>query len=564
MPLRENMEPGEYLNILRRRKWLIIFSFLFIPFAAFVYSVVTPELFKSSTTILVVPQRVPEGYVRSTITMKIEERLSTIQQQVMSRTRLTTVMDELGLFKTERKKMATEEVVEKMRKRIQIQVASSERTRQRGEGSDAFTLTFIHENPQMAMLTASRLASFFIDENLKTREQQAVGTSEFLESQLQETKAKLELQEEKVKQYKLRFMGELPQQLQANLQILSRLQDQMKSNADATRSAQDRKVYLEAQIAALQAKLDAIAAQVSAAREAAGGTSPDNAVSNLDTVGPMANELAAKKSQLAALSAKYTEQYPEIRRLKEEIPILEKLLEEARRKELASGAAMPAGGARRAGSVPGLFVPMPGDREREELDRLKAQSLTLDSEIAALKSDREAIRKATAALEARVEASPKREQEMISLTRDYENLKSSYDGLLQKKLDADVAQNLEKRQKGEQFQILDPANLPQEPFTPNRPRIFGIAILAAMLVGFGGAFGLEMLDPTLRGTSDFKHFFDLHVLGSIPTIRNEEYDRRLKIRRAAVMGGLVSFTAALTVFLVIFGEKIRTILQGVY
>jgi uncharacterized protein involved in exopolysaccharide biosynthesis len=210
MPLRQNMEPAEYLEILRRRKWLIIFSFLFILFGAFVYSVVTPELYKSSTTILVVPQRVPEGYVRSTISVKIEERLATIQQQVMSRTRLSTVMEELGLFKDERKKLPMEDVVEMMRKRIQIQVASSERTRSRGEGSDAFTLTFIHENPQMAMLTASRLASFFIDENLKTREQQAVGTSEFLDSQLQETKVKLEAQEEKVKEYKLRFMGSFP------------------------------------------------------------------------------------------------------------------------------------------------------------------------------------------------------------------------------------------------------------------------------------------------------------------------------------------------------------------
>jgi polysaccharide chain length determinant protein (PEP-CTERM system associated) len=543
------------MDILRRRKWLVIFSFLFILFAAFVHSVVTPELYKSSTTILVVPQRVPEGYVRSTISVKIEERLTTIQQQVMSRTRLTMVMEELGLFKAERKKMPMEDVVEMMRKRIQIQVASSDRTRSRGEGSDAFTLTFIHENPQMAMLTASRLASFFIDENLKTREQQAVGTSEFLDSQLQETKGKLEVQEEKVKEYKLRYMGELPQQMQANLQILSRLQDQMKMNSDAIRSAQDRKVYIEAQIGALEAQLNAITSQLGAART-------ENAVVFGEPGLALANELAAKRSQLTALSSKYTENYPEIRRLKDEVAQLEKRLSESNRKEEAAGAT---GGSTVLRPVAGgsAYSTAPGAKEWGEITRLRAQSAGLDSEIASLKKDREGIGKNIAGLEARVERSPRREQEMISLTRDYENLKNQYDDLLKKKLDADVSQNLEKRQKGEQFQILDPANLPQEPFTPNRPRIFGIAMMAAFLVGIGGAFGLEVLNPTLRGTNDFKHFFDLHILGSIPAIRDELYDRQIKVRRTVVMGGLVSFAAAVTVFLAIYGEKVRTIVQGV-
>ena len=555
MPLRENMQPSEYLDILRRRKWLAIFSFLFILFGAFVYSVVTPELYKSSTMILVVPQRVPEGYVRSTVSVKIEERLATIQQQVMSRTRLTTVMDELGLFKEERKKLPMEEVVDTMRKRIQIQVASSERTRQRGEGSDAFTLTFTHENPQMAMLTASRLASFFIDENLKTREQQAVGTSEFLDSQLQETKGKLEAQEEKVKEYKLRFMGELPQQLQANLQILSRLQEQMKMNSDAIRSAQDRKVYVEAQIGAYEAQLNAIRSQLGAAGVDNGAVSEDSGYA-------LMSELAAKKSQLSSLSAKYTENYPEIRRLKDEVAQLEKQLAEANRREGAPGTTSPTLTRRPVAGGP-AFGTAPGAPERGEINRLRAQSAGLDSEIASLKKEREGIGRNIATLEARIEKSPRREQEMISLTRDYENLKNQYDDLLKKKLDADVSQNLEKRQKGEQFQILDPANLPQEPFTPNRPKIFGIALMLAFLVGIGGAFGLEMLNPTLRGTQDFRHFFDLHVLGSIPAIRDKLYDRKVKVRRSMIMGGLVSFAAAVTVFLAIYGEKVRTIVQGV-
>jgi polysaccharide biosynthesis transport protein len=163
-----------------------------------------------------------------------------------------------------------------------------------------------------------------------------------------------------------------------------------------------------------------------------------------------------------------------------------------------------------------------------------------------------------------VEKSPRREQEMVSLTRDYENLKLSYDDLLKKKLNADVSQNLEKRQKGEQFQILDPADLPQEPFTPDRPKVFGIAFAASMLIGFGGAIGLEMINPTLRGKRDFQHFFKIPVLSSIPIIRDTEYEARENRQKTYVYSGLISFGVLVTLFLAVFGQKIRNLLQGMF
>jgi len=552
MPLLPNMETSDYLDILRRRKWYIVFSILLILFGASVYSVVAPEKYKSSTTILVIPQRVPEGYVRSTISSRVDERLFTIRQQVLSRTRLLLVMEELGLYKEERKKLPAELVVETMRKSIDIQVASATGAgRRRESGEDAFTLTVTHENPQLAMLTASRLASYFIDENLKSREQQAVGTSEFLQSQLEETKVRLEAQEEKVKQYKLKYMGELPQQLQANLQILSRLQDQVKMNSDATRIAQDRKVYLEAQIGFLESQMNAIKAQMSA-----GSDAPDSSDSSIAS---LANELSVKKSQLAALSAKYTEKYPEIRRLKDEVAQLEKRLADAIAQEGQSGnLRQPLN----AGT--GVYSMAPGSKERDEILRLRAQNKALDSEIASLRKDRKEIERTINGIEARVEKSPRREQEMVSLTRDYENLKLSYDDLLKKKLDAEVSQNLEKRQKGEQFQILDPADLPQKPFSPDRPKVFGIAFAAAMLIGFGGAIGFEMINPTLRGKRDFQHFFQVPVLASIPIIRDTEYESRISRKKTAIYSGLISFGALVTVFLVVFGHKVRSLLLGIF
>jgi len=536
MPLYPNMPPQEYVAIFLRRKWLIIFSFLFILFSASVYCVVVPEQFKSNTSILVIPQRVPEGYVRSTVSIRMEDRLATIRQQVMSRTRLIAVMEELGLFKEERRKKPLEEVVETMRKRIDIQV----------RGNDSFTLSFVSENRQMAMLATSRLASYFIDENLKAREQQAVGTSEFLDSQLQETKKKLEIQEERVKQYKMRFMGQLPQQMEANLNMLRGLQDRLRAISDSIRSAEDRKVFLEAQSASIERSFQPIVTN---------GESRGEQVIAIDPAYALMTELASKKARLAELSAKYTDKYPEIQRARREIKDLERRIAEVRK---STPVADNAGRRTPPESQPAVTQTSP---ELQELRRLRSQIVLSEQEISSMKKEREEIKKGIGDVQAKVEQSPRREQEMISLTRDYDNIKRSYDDLLRKKLDADVSQNLEKRQKGEQFQILDPANLPEDPFQPNRVRVFALAAIAALMLGFGGAIGLEMADPTLRGAEEFRHFFKLPILSSIPILQDQKYMRRQNIRKAAIFGGIVSFTTVVSVFLLMYSDKIRTILS---
>ncbi|MCL5885224.1 MAG: Wzz/FepE/Etk N-terminal domain-containing protein [Deltaproteobacteria bacterium] len=556
--LHENMELVDYLDLLRRRKWIIIFSFLFILFGASFYSVVTPEMFRSSTTILVVPQRVPENYVRSTATVRIEDRLATIQQQVLSRTRLLAIIDELGLYKEEREKNI-DALVERTRKCITIEVTQKE----------AFTLSFVHNNRQMAMLTASRLASFFIDENLKSREQQAVGTADFLDSQLQETKKKLEEQEEQVRRYKSAFADELPQQLQANLQIMSRLQEQLRMNSDAIRVAQDRRMFIESQINTMESQIGAMEAQASVTAERARASSSnkepifEERISPSDPAAPYLPGLNSKNAQLANLSTKYTDQYPEIRRLKKEISQLERRVVEARRNAPSVPPPTRADGTSNLSTMLSGAVPMvPFSRDREEIRRQRTVLEGINQEIQSSKKEQVVIRKRLADVEEMVKRSPKREQEMIRLTRDYDNLKRSYDDLLRKKLDADVAQNLEKRQKGEQFQILDPANLPDKPFVPNRPKVFGVAVLAAFLVGFGGAIGLEMFDPAARGVKDFRRFSGLLVLASIPSIHDKVYDKKVGRRRAAVFGSLITFTLVVTVFLLVYGEKVRNILQG--
>jgi polysaccharide chain length determinant protein (PEP-CTERM system associated) len=539
MPLRPKMELRDYGKLFLRRKWLIVFSFLVILFAAVVYCVVTPELYKSSTTILIIPQSVPQDYVRSTVSVKVEQQLATIKQQVMSRTTLMKVMEELRLFEKERKSLSPEEVVELMRKRVGIEVVSGKAR----DTSDAFTLSFQYENPKAAMAAASRLASFFIDENLKTREQQAVGTSEFLESQLKETKAGLEALEAKVKVYKTRFMGELPQQMDANLRMLTGLQDRLRANEASARALEDRKAYLEAQLGLMEKSVTT--------------TVTDNgqtvSVSFQDPSQALENQVVQKRARLAELTTKYTPRHPTVVAARQEAAELEKRLAEVQRP-----ASVPADGKQPAGARPASASSPSGS---EEIRRMRAQLDSSAVEIVSLKREKNTIEKSIATVEKKIELSPKREQEMISLIRDYENQKKSYDDLLKKKLEADVSQNLEKRQKGTQFQILDPANLPQESFRPDRKKAMLIGLLLALAFGFGGTLFLESTDLTLHDVRDFKHLYKVQILGAIPVVLDRGYLRERSLRRAAVVGGLVTFTVALSVFLIVYNAKIRTILN---
>lgn len=527
MPLYPDMEPQEFLELFRRRKWMIVFLFLFILLGAGVYSVVVPELYRSSTTIMVIPQRVPEAFVRSTVGSRIEERLASIQQQIQSRTRLMKVMLEFGLY---RGGEPSEAVIEGMRRRVGVKV----------HRNDTFTISFDHEDPRTAQAVTSRLASFFIDENLKSREQQAVGTSEFLEAQLQETKARLEVQEEKVKQYKMLFLGELPQQLQANLNMLTNYQAQLQSNAEATRRAEDRKALLESQVSTLERAL--------AAKIAGGGQAAT------DTMESLLADLGRRRKELSDLTARYTDKYPEVIRARREVARLEKEVADLAEKGPTANEADRKLAAKVRAARRHVFA------ENEEIRRLRSQIDSLELNLSSLRREGDDIRSNIERLQGRVEQAPAREQEMIALTRDYENLRRSYDDLLKKKLESDIGQDLERRQKGEQFQVLDPANLPQNPFQPNRAMIFLYALLSACVLGFGGAVALEMLDPTIRGKKEFTHFFDLSVLACIPVIRDRNYARRQVMRRLAILSGIVVFAAVLMLFLVTYEDKIRAIL----
>jgi len=530
MPLRPDMVPQEYVEIFSRRKWLILFSIVLVMLAAALYCVAVPDQYKSTTSILVIPPRVSTNYVSPLTNYRMQDRIPAIEQQVLSRTRLAAVMDEIGLYREERKTAPLEVLVDKMRNKIQIKLINEK---------DAFELSFEHENPKMAMLTASKLASFFIEENIRVKEQQAVSTSEFLESQLKETKSKLEVQEEKVKRYKLHYMGELPQEMQTNLNAMTRMQDQLRTNADTLARLEDRKLFMESKASDLEKEINSIE-----------GESSDPG----DAARPLLSQIAARQSKIRELTLKYTSRYPTVIQLQREVEELKKKVEIIRKSGPSPATGME-------DLAPREAEMRTAGREREELGRLKDQIANLKLEISSLKKENEETRRSIDRVQSRVSRLPQREQEMISLTRDYNNLKEAYDELLKKKLEARVSQNLEAGQQGETFQVLDPPNLPTEPSRPNRLRIIGLGFLAAIALGFGGAVGRELLDPTLHGPKDFKYFSELPILASLPVIQEGGGRRFWGVLRTTILVGICSVLSAVVILLLVYRENIQAILE---
>ena len=534
MPLPSNMGLSDFIDIFKRKKWLIVFSFLLIFFVALVYCVVTPDLYKSNAKILIIPPSVSEGMVQTTVRMSIAERLKTIQLNVLGRAGLTEVIQKMGVSKLGFEGMTESKMQNKMRSRISLEADLEEETQSSG-GVNIFNLAFLHENPEVAQEVTAFLSTLFMKENILLRESVTTETASFLERQMEEVKRRLEAQEDKLKRYKLQHSGELPQQEQSNFNQLDRLREQIKSNNDAILRLQDRRLFLESQ-ASILGKSFAEPASPSTAGVPAG----------------LLAELAAHRKKVAELKQKYTEKHPAVVQGQWELAQIEAQVALAQEEAKKNPKAAVANTRQRTANP-----------EESELSRILEQIARIDLDITALKRESANANALVNSIQSKIERLPQREQEMISLTRDYENLKRSYDELLDKKLKASISKSLEETQKAERFKLIEPADRPLRPSAPNRLIVFMIAFAASCMIGVGGAFALEVFDPTLKESKEFKNLFSIPVLATLPTIHNEEYKRRVVFRARVVKACLVLILGMYVVFLSVNWPKVKVILRSI-
>ncbi len=512
----QGIDLQRYLGFVRRRHLHFLIA-LFVGWAAvWIAGWVLPPRYQSSTMILVAQPTMPKDYVTPNVSDDLQERLQSITQQILSRTRLLHIIDQFNLYASPHAQSLPDEKVERMRKDIDIQLVRDSHDR-----ITAFTVSYSSRDPLMAQKVTSELTNLFINENLEVRQQQSEGTTQFLESQLETARKGLEEQEEKIRQFKGQHVGEMPGQLASNLQILSGLQAQLQTEEDALNAAKQQHVYL-------QTLGDQYRAIQGTAKTADGTTIGLPAIDE---------ELDKLKAQLADLSSRYTDRHPDVRKLKEQIAKTEKLRGQllASLQEKGSDNANDGVQSGAVGTDPtkaSMLAPV-----QSQLRSNQVEITNREHSVASLKAKVDEY-------QARLNQEPIREQQLADLTRGYEQSKANYDDLLKKKNESAMATSMELLQRGERFTIMDPPSFPEKPEFPNRLKfcVIGLAIGVALGIAIAGAF--EMLDDRVYGEKELKKLLPPTILAEIPAILNvaDEQKRQRRLWLGWVTAGFVFAT----------------------
>ena len=487
----------DYLRMARRRKWWIGQTALAVFLSALVLAIQLPNTYRAETVILVDPQKVPDSYVATTVSSTIADRLSTMQQQVMSPSRLQRIIDEMGLYSDLRDQKTTEDIIHIMQSATAIEVVASGERR-----LSAFRIAFHGRDPVTTAKVCNRLAALFIEENLQVRAQQFTGTAEFLQNELQNTKLQLEVKEKELGRIKSTYVLDLPESKQYHLEALTTLRTQLQTNVDRVNRAQQEKVYMQSLMVTSNPTVDL---------DAGGATGLSSSQSPLQRL----------EQQLATLRARYGPNYPEVRKLQSQVEEMKK----------ASGEV--------AQQAPAIDEGNRAGRRGSRNPVLEAQLQKLDQEIDESTRAQAQFRERINFHVSKLERVPVFEQQISGLMRDYDTLRAHYNTLLDKKLSAEMASELEARQKGERFIILDPAQVPQKPFSPNRRLLALAGLVGGLLAGICLAIMVEMTDQSVRSEDEVARILGKPILGDIPRISTPRQRRRDLLRALSAVTATV-------------------------
>jgi len=500
-----------YLDIIRRRKVIVILVTIGFFCCAAMIARQMPDIYRSQTVILVDAQQVPSSYVQSTVSTSLQDRLATIQQQVMSPTRLKNMIEKNGLFPELRGKISEEALILKIQKSTSVDVAGH---------FSSFRIAYQGENPKEVSEIANELAATFITENLRARQAQFSGTAEFLDNELQETKSRLEAREQQLQAIKTTNVMDLPESKQFHLEALNNLRTQLAASEDRVRQAKQDKIMLQTMM-----NTNAPTVEVDG-----GGTTSSS---------PSQKQIEKLESHLAELRSRYGPNFPDVRKVQAD-------LDRLKNKEAAKKTQAPA---------PIPVEPMVQTESRRN-PVIEAQIHKLDQEIEEQTKLQGPLQQQIDLHVTKLERVPIFEQQIAGLMRDYDSLRSHYQNLLDKKLSAQMASALEVRQKGERFVILDPAPIPEQPSGPNRVIIGFAGLIVGLIGGVGLAIGIEMMDLSVRSEHEATELLGIPVLAGIPQMYTaaEVRSRRISFVLAAIL--TASLSSGLGVFISVLTRKI--------
>lgn len=485
-----------------------------------------PAKYRSETLILVEQQRVPEHYVEPNVALDLQQRLQSMSEQILSRTRLMTIIDKFHLYDIDRHRGDADSLVETMRKDISLDVVKADSTR--ANQIAAFKISYSANGPIVAQQVTAELTSLFIEENMRNRQQLSEDTTTFLQAELEGARKNLERQEERLRDFKSRYLGQLPEQTASNMQILGGLQSRLGSATDALHQAQQQKLYLQSVLNNYRM----LSTQTPA---------DDGKAVALPPTYELDSRLKQLKSQLADLSSRYTPQHPDIVRLKDEIATTEKLKAQAEA-QVKENSAKEANSAQTASATS-------DPRLMSSALQVESQLKANDLEIVNRQAEITNLEKEIDSYQQKLNVAPAREQELATITRDHDQSRADYDQLLAKRNQSEMATNLEKRQQGEQFRMIDPPSLPQKPYFPNR-FLFSVGGL-----GFGLALGLgfvvlsELRLPLIYGEQELRGVLNAPILITVPllpTPREERKRTRVRVFQSLAVTAMLLFISAVT------------------
>jgi polysaccharide chain length determinant protein (PEP-CTERM system associated) len=515
----ERLDIERYFDAFRRRHLHLILPLFITWLLVWGSSWFLQPKYKSSALILVEEPTMPSSYVAPNVNENLQDRLQSITQQILSRTRLLIVINTLHLYGNAQDEAGSDARVAKMQKDINVDLVRDTRNNE----ITAFRISYSSPDPHVAQQVTSELTNLFISENLKVRQQQSQGTTSFIEQQLEDARQRLAEQEAKVRAFEAAHEGALPTQQSSNLQILAGLQSQLQNEQDTLNTARQQHAYYEALLDQYRTSRGTLRAEAL----------PANVVA-LD------QELSRLRGQLVDLSSRYTDQYPDIQRLKDQIAKTQRM-----RDELAADPKSKTDEA--SGSDPTVTTPV-----GQIQGQLKANQLEISNREATINALKERITE----YQGRLNLQPATEQELADITRGYEQSKVNYDDLLKKKNDSVMATSMEQMQQGERFTILDPPTLPAHPSFPNRLKFCGIGLGLGVVVGALFAFAFELMDDRLHNEKDIRTLLPTSVIAEIPQVVIPTDQERA--RKKLVFGW--ALTAA--VFVTIIAGAVVSFLQG--
>jgi len=546
--MNERTELQDIKGILRRQKTLFLVTFLAIFFLSVIVAFILPPVYRSQSTILIEEQQIPQEFAQTTITSYVEERLQVITQQIMSRPRLLEIINQFNLYPEMRDRFTTEEIVQKLRDAINFEMINTEvmdrRTGRPTTATIAFTLAYEGENPSTVQKVANRLASLYLEANLKTREQRASNITTFLERELKNLKTQIDEKESKISQFKQIHGQELPEYRTINMQALSRLNQQLDQAAMQIRSQQERKIYLEGQLANVdplmpvvteegktmmnpRERLKYLRLQLISLQSQLSDKHPDvkrmkGEIAELeakvgdtnDSLGKI-KQLKDSEGRLAILKGKLGPRHPDVIKLEKEVKLLKTQVESLKSQTAANTISE-------------------NNPENPAYISLKTQIASAEMEIRSLNQGKRQLEEKINRYQQLIDNTPLVEKEYNDLVRDQQADQLKYQEIMNKLMDAKVSQGMEESQQAERFTIIDPALSPERPAKPNRLAIVLIGFVLALGCGVGLAAVRENLNTTVKNTAELSRSTGLPVLASIPLLETAE-DLQKKSRRKIMM-----------------------------